>query len=110
MRKGIRYAKLKGSPRLQRLLAYLRDGETHSTLDIIKGANICAVNSAVDELRENGFDIICKRKGNIWEYRLLGEYQMQKSFGWAGGTPNAVTVDGRQAAAKSIKGETNDNQ
>jgi len=67
----IHYAKLDKSPRLQRVLKYLKDKKPHSTRDIVKEADVCAVNSCVDELRENGFDIKCTRKGNIWRYQLL---------------------------------------
>lgn len=66
-------AKLGNSPRLQRTLALLQDQRPHTTLDIIRGANVCAVNSCVDELRENGFTIDCKRSGDIWYYRLLNK-------------------------------------
>lgn len=51
------YAIIDNSPRLQRLAEYLADGEWHSTRDIIHGANICAVNSAVSELRHNGYTV-----------------------------------------------------
>lgn len=64
-------ARLDKSPRLQRTLALLQDQRSHTTLDIIRGANVCAVNSCVDELRANGFDIDCKRAGDVWHYRLL---------------------------------------
>lgn len=63
------YAQLKNSKRLQRLLKVLEDGQKHSTFDIITEAKICAVNSAVAELRANGFNINCKRIAkNIWQY------------------------------------------
>lgn len=67
----IHFARLENSPRLKRLLKFLKDHKPHSTLAIVKGAKICAVNSAVDELRENGYDIPCTRKGDIWEYQLI---------------------------------------
>jgi hypothetical protein len=60
MKGSIHYAKFENSVRLQRMLDYLLDGKKHSTLDIILGANVCAVNSAACELRENGFDISCQ--------------------------------------------------
>lgn len=66
----IHYAKLKNSPRLQRLLEFLEDCKPHTTLEIIGGAKICAVNSAVTELRRNGFDVSCTRNGRIYSYQL----------------------------------------
>lgn len=70
----IHYAKLENSPRLQRLRDYLADGEWRTTLDIIVNAAVCAVNSAVCELRMNGYTIECravKGGGGIYEYRLV---------------------------------------
>jgi hypothetical protein len=67
----IKYAKLETSERLQRLKRFLQDGLEHTTLEIIQGAAIAAVNSAVDELRANGFHITCRRLDrNRWTYRL----------------------------------------
>ena len=64
------FARLESSPRLKRALDVLKDRKTHTTLDLIQKASVCAVNSIVSELRMNGHDIICKRKGDVWEYRL----------------------------------------
>jgi hypothetical protein len=47
-------AKLKNSPRLQRVDKFLSDLRPHTTRDIIRGADVCAVNSCVAELRANG--------------------------------------------------------
>lgn len=58
----IHYARYERSVRLQRLLEFLYDGQWHTTLEIIHGADVCAVSSAVCELRENGFGVT--RKGN----------------------------------------------
>ena len=64
-------ARLEHSPRLQRVLQLLGDGRWYSTLDIVIGAGVCAVNSCVAELRANGFDIACRRVGkDRFEYRL----------------------------------------
>lgn len=54
------YASLKKSKRLQRLYNLLSDGLHHSTREITKRTHICAVNSAVSELRRNGIDIECR--------------------------------------------------
>ena len=52
-------AELANSERLQRVYALLADGEEHSTLDIVKCACVCAVNSCVAELRQAGAEIAC---------------------------------------------------
>ena len=69
-------AKLDNSPRLQRVAALLSDGIERSTLDIVSGAKVCAVNSCVAELRANGFYIECRQIRDpatgqrIWLYRM----------------------------------------
>ena len=63
-------ATLARSDRLKRLRAVLRDRRPHSTRDLARRARICAVNSAVSELRANGMNIACKRRGGIWFYQL----------------------------------------
>lgn len=69
------YARITASPRLQRVAALLADGRTYTTLDIVQGAGVCAVNSAIAELRWNGYSIDCKREGDVWTYRLLSAPQ-----------------------------------
>ena len=56
----IHYAKLKNSPRLQRLLKVLKRGRAYTTRELMYLADICAVGTAVAELRRNGFQIDCK--------------------------------------------------
>lgn len=68
-------ATLDNSKRLQRLMHYLSDLKERTTLEIIQGANICAVNSAIAELRVNlepyGMAINCRRLDkNRWAYQL----------------------------------------
>ena len=64
-------AQLSKSDRLQRVLKYLKDSrQERSTMDIIKAVNVCAVNSIISELRDNGIAIDCRRDGNIWLYKL----------------------------------------
>jgi biotin operon repressor len=66
-------AQIDRSARLQRVAAVLADGHWHSTLDILIGAGVCAVNSCVSELRANGLTIECRRVGRErFEYRLTG--------------------------------------
>ena len=77
-RRTIKAALLERSERLQKVAIFLSDGKPHSTRDIIKKCDVCAVSTIIDELREpkNGFDIICKqvRKG-IWEYTMTGGFE-----------------------------------
>lgn len=65
-------ASLDKSARLQRVAELLADGRWYSTLDIVVGAGVCAVNSCVAELRANGIPITCRRVGRErFEYRRL---------------------------------------
>lgn len=66
----IHYARYVKSERLQRLLAFLLDGKPHTTLEIIKGADVCAVNSAICELRRNGFSAYCISRSKPAMYKL----------------------------------------
>lgn len=71
----IRAALLENSPRLQRVARFLSDGKPHSTREIIRECDVCAVNAIIDELRDpkNGFDIVCKRTSKtVWEYTMIG--------------------------------------
>jgi len=63
-------ARLEHSARLKRVAALLADGRDYSTLDIVIGASVCAVNSCIAELRANGLRIACRRAGDVWYYRL----------------------------------------
>lgn len=72
----INYASLEKSPRLQRLLDFLRDCKEHTTLEIIQGANIAAVSASVTELRRNiapyGMDVTCRKLDrNRYAYQLV---------------------------------------
>jgi biotin operon repressor len=50
----------------------------------MKGANVCAVNSCVAELRENGYQIECKQHGHErFVYRLIKAGQQEFSFAGA---------------------------
>lgn len=63
-------ARLAASERLKRVAALLSDGRARTTLEIVAGAGVCAVNSAVAELRANGVPVRCWREGNLWFYQL----------------------------------------
>lgn len=72
----VHYARLAESPRLQRLFALLGDGQWHGTRDIVHNAEVMAVNTAVTELRRNGYRIQCRCVGRgRYEYRLLADWQ-----------------------------------
>lgn len=65
-------ANIDKSARLQRVAELLADGRWYSTLDIVIGAGVCAVNSCVAELRANGIPVECRRVGkDRFEYRRL---------------------------------------
>ncbi len=72
----MRAARIDRSPRLQRAHALLSDGRERSTLEIITGAGVCAVNSVISELRANGYYIECRQVRNpatgqrLWLYRM----------------------------------------
>lgn len=64
-------AKLSHSDRLKRVAKLLKSGRSYTTLEIIRKAKIAAVSAAVSELRSQGFEIDCQRKGDIWFYRMV---------------------------------------
>lgn len=69
------HANLFTSKRLQRVLLLISDGKEHSTLDIAINARVCAVNSAISELRVgNGIKINCRCVGSgedrVFYYRI----------------------------------------
>ena len=69
-------ARIDKSSRLQRVHALLSDGAEWSTFQIVTGAQVCAVNSCIAELRANGYYIECRqttdpKTGNlVWLYRM----------------------------------------
>ncbi len=75
-RKTFHWANIATSERLQRVLKFMSDGQWHSTRDIIYGANVCAVNAAMPELKMNGYDYEIRRETDeetgltICPYRL----------------------------------------
>lgn len=64
-------ANLRSSERLQRVNTLLADGREYSTLEIIQATGVVAINAAVAELRQNGVQIECRRRGNAWYYRRV---------------------------------------
>lgn len=69
---SIHFAKLDKSPRLQRVLSCLRVSP-QTTRDLVFNADVCAVNTAIQELRMNGYNITCTpiAKG-VYKYELIG--------------------------------------
>lgn len=69
-------ATVDSSPRLQRVLELLRDGQEHSTQEICLEARVMAVNSCIAELRANGYAVETARRKTdggqrYYTYRLL---------------------------------------
>ena len=70
------HAHLSRSDRLQAVYRLLSDGAEHSTYELSRLADVCAVNSIVSELRANGVAIECRQSvaphgERIWLYRLV---------------------------------------
>lgn len=70
-------ARLESSPRLQRALAFMREGCWRSTREISRGADVCAVNDVILELEKNGYTFERKREGHRWYYRLSDPVQLE---------------------------------
>ena len=64
-------ANLQKSSRLKRLYNLLKDGKKRSTREIMNAANICAVSTAIAELRDNSCNITCERQGMYWYYQMM---------------------------------------
>lgn len=64
------HARISNSKRLQRTLRVLCDGQEHSTRDLIRSADVCAVNSIISELRANGIRVRSRCSAGVWFYRL----------------------------------------
>lgn len=64
-------ANLSRSDRLRRVDVLLDSGGEYTTLDIVQQAQVCAVNSIIAELRQNGRQIECTRRGDRWYYRAV---------------------------------------
>jgi hypothetical protein len=72
-------AKLENSPRLQRVLSFLRRCRKPTTREIIHACDVCAVNSIIAELKANGFDIACtpvKGERGVYQYELFEADQL----------------------------------
>lgn len=68
----INAAKIETSRRLQSVMDVLRDGNWHGTREIMRTADVCAVNSIITELRANDIAIVtrCVGRGR-YEYQQI---------------------------------------
>jgi len=67
--KEMNAAKIDKSSRLQIVAKALRKSRKPlSTRDLIIKTGMCAINSIISELRQNGYVIECKRSGSAWYY------------------------------------------
>jgi hypothetical protein len=67
-------AQLQSSERLQKVLDVLQDRQWHGTFKIMMETSLCAVGSAISELRANGLEIECRCAGKgRYEYRLVSD-------------------------------------
>ena len=70
-------ANYKKSPRLQKLLQVMRDGEERSTYQLMMATGSVAVSTNISELRAQGAQIACRverRNGKrVWLYTLQRE-------------------------------------
>jgi hypothetical protein len=70
-------ARLDRSPRLQRVLSVLWQGDWLTTRDLIRRTGACAINSAVAELRQGGYQIETRlekedfNSPGVYSYRLI---------------------------------------
>ncbi|MBF9049914.1 hypothetical protein GTA62_12920 [Roseobacter sp. HKCCD9010] len=72
------HARLHTSPRLRRALKVLQEARGEiTTYELSRAADICAVNSVIAELRENGAEITCRQA--IRDGQRLFYYRLKKS-------------------------------
>lgn len=64
-------ARLNKSKRLDRVYNLLLSKKEYTTRQIMSHAKVCAVNSCIAELRENGCNITCQQRGKRWYYKLI---------------------------------------
>lgn len=90
-------AKPENSPRLRRLLAALADGREHTSRELQDAAQTVAVGTCASELRAAGHEVVCRRRGRVWTYRLAGRtrraWRRPRLRTWPeGGEPPAVAA------------------
>ena len=72
-------AKIDDSPRLQKVRDFLRRTGGATTLEIVQGCQVCAVNSIIAELRANGLVVDCnavKGQRGVYRYTLNEQPQL----------------------------------
>lgn len=72
-------AKIEDSPRLQKVLTFLRRQGQATTREISRACDVYAVNSIVAELRANGFTVDCqavKGQRGVYSYKLYEGQQL----------------------------------
>lgn len=66
--------KLETSDRLQKLFTAIKDRKWHSTYELMLKTRLCAVGSAISELRRNDIIIDCRCVGQgKYEYKYMGK-------------------------------------
>ena len=55
----------------KQILQVLSDGREHEMRDIHQAVGFCRLNSRVSELRSRGHEIMCRRAGEFYFYRLV---------------------------------------
>jgi hypothetical protein len=73
----IHAALMENSPRLRRVAWFLSDREPHSTREIIRACDVCAVPAIKAELihPKNKLEIECERKGDYYYYTMVGGFE-----------------------------------
>lgn len=70
------FADVSKSERLQRVLRSLKL-RPMTTMELVREANVCAVNSIISELRANGYRIDCECLARgVFRYTLIPEGQL----------------------------------
>ena len=70
------YARVEGSPRLQRVLGVLMDRQWHSTRDISLKADCYSVGASIQELRDERNGCVIETQHHIDGHRSRWEYRM----------------------------------
>ena len=73
----IHAALMENSPRLRRVAWFLSDRKPHSTREIVRECDVCAIPAIKAELihPKNKLEIECKRKGDYYYYTLTGGFE-----------------------------------
>lgn len=66
----MKHARVQGSPRLLRVLSALATGEWISHRDLAERSQVKGLRTCICELRRNGFAILSRGGGALWEYKL----------------------------------------